>query len=98
MQLARKYQVKRLELLCLHAIESSLGPHNAMQLLEGANNTQNERLFIECRQYIVEHGAEIKRSGGLEELEALGGAKGLLRDSIDRYAQSQIGDSIDRDD
>ena len=87
MELARKYQVNRLELLCLQAIESSLGPQNAVQLLEGAHTTHNERLFAQCRKYIVEHGAEIKSGGGLEELQALGVAKGLLGDAIDRCVQ-----------
>ena len=86
MELARKYQVKRLELLCLSAIEDSLGPQNAIQLLEGAHTTYNERLFAQCRQYITDHSAEVKRSSGLEELQALGIAKGLLGDSIDRCA------------
>ena len=84
MELARKYQVKRLELLCLQAIEGSLGPQNAVQLLEGAHTTHNERLFAQCRKYIIEHGAEVKRGGGLEELQAIGVARGLLGDSIDR--------------
>merc|ERR1712166_745654 len=86
MELARKYQVKRLELMCLQAIEGSLGPQNAVQLLEGAHSTQNERLFAQCRQYIIEHGAEVKRGGGLEELHSIGVARGLLGDSIDRCA------------
>ena len=38
-ELARKRQVKRLELLCLQAIEGSLAPQNAVQLLEGAHST-----------------------------------------------------------
>ena len=78
--------MKRLELLCLQAIEGSLGPQNAVQLLEGAHSTQNERLFAQCRQYILEHGVEVKRGGGLEELETLGVARGLLGDAIDRCA------------
>ena len=84
LQLARKYQVTRLELLCLQAIEVSLGPHDVVQLLEAAHATSNERLFAQCRQYVVDHGAEVKRSGGLEELQDFGIAKGLLSDSIDR--------------
>lgn len=89
MELARKYQVKRLELLCLQAIEGSLAPQNAVQLLEGAHSTQNERLFAQCRHYITEHSVEAKRGGGLEELQGLGVARGLLGDAIDRCEQLQ---------
>jgi hypothetical protein len=89
MELARKYQVKRLELLCLQAIEGSLAPQNAVQLLEGAHSTQNERLFAQCRHYITEHSVEVKRGGGLEELQGLGVARGLLGDAIDRCEQLQ---------
>lgn len=86
MQLARKYQVKRLEMMCLQSIESSLGPDNVTQLLGGAHETQNDRLLSQCRQYIVTHGADVKENGGLDEVDSIGLVKGLLSDSIDRCA------------
>jgi hypothetical protein len=86
LQLAHKYQVPRLKLLCQQAIEASLEPQNAVQLLGAAHVTENERLFDQCRQYIVQHGVEVKRSGGLEDVEDLGVARGLLGDAIDRCA------------
>ena len=69
---------------CLQAIEGSMGARNVIQLLEVAHTTQNDRLLNECRQYVVEHSAEVKDSGALDELKALGTAKGLLGDVINR--------------
>ena len=69
MELARKYQVKRLELLCPQAIstEGGLGPQNAVLLLEGAHITHNEKLymFAQCWKCIIyrEHGVEVKQGG-----------------------------------
>ena len=81
--------MKRLELICQQAIECSLGPQNVVPILEGAHITQNERLFSQCRQYVAEHGLEVQARGGLDELQTLGMAKGLLADSIARCAHLQ---------
>ncbi|EOD39403.1 hypothetical protein EMIHUDRAFT_361353 [Emiliania huxleyi CCMP1516] len=86
-QLAHKYQVPRLELLCAQALQESVGPASAVPLLEAAHTTGDGRLLAHCRRFVADHAAEVRASGGVEQLRDLGVAKGLLGDALDQVAE-----------
>ncbi|EOD30318.1 hypothetical protein EMIHUDRAFT_365476, partial [Emiliania huxleyi CCMP1516] len=86
-QLAQKYQVPRLELLCAQALQESVGPASAVPLLEAAQTTGDGRLLAQCRRYVADHAAEVRASGGVEQLRNMGVAKGLLGDALDQVAE-----------
>ena len=86
-QLAHKYQVPRLELLCAQALQESVGPASAVPLLEAAHTTGDGRLLAQCRRYVADHAGEVRASGGVEQLRDLGVAKGLLGDALDQVAE-----------
>ena len=86
-QLAHKYQVPRLELLCAQALQERVGPASAVPLLEAAHTTGDGRLLAQCRRYVADHAAEVRASGGVEQLRDLGVAKGLLGDALDQVAE-----------
>ena len=85
--LAQKYQVPRLEVLCARALQESVGPATAVPLLEAARKTGDGRLLAQCRRYVADHAAEVRASGGVEQLRDLGVAKGLLGDALDQVAE-----------
>ena len=89
MQLANKFQVRRLELICLHKLHGSVGAESAVPLLEAsaAHAYNHPQLFGQCRRYFAQNGAEVKKAGGLEQLSDFPVAKGLLGDAIDRCEQ-----------
>ena len=87
MVLARKYQVRRLEMLCARALQERVGPANAVPLLEAACATEDDWLFTQCRRLVAERISAVRASGGVEQLRDLGVAKGLLGDAIDQVAQ-----------
>ena len=68
MLLARKYQVRRLELLCLQAVQGSVGAGNAVPLLQAAHHFDQPELFSQCRRFIAQNGVAVKEAGGLEQL------------------------------
>ena len=70
------YQVPRprLELLCAQALQESVGPASAVPLLEAAHTTGDGRLLAQCRRYVADHAAEVRASGGVEQLRDFGGA------------------------
>ncbi|EOD41568.1 hypothetical protein EMIHUDRAFT_349124 [Emiliania huxleyi CCMP1516] len=86
-ELAQMYQVPRLELLCAQALQESVGPASAVPLLEAAHATGDGRLLAQCRRYVADHAAEVRASGGVEQLRDLGVAKGLLGDALDQVAE-----------
>ena len=85
------YQVPRLELLCAQALQESVGPASAVPLLEAAHATGDGRLLAQCRRYVADHAAEVRASGGVEQLRDLGVAKGLLGDALDQVAELKMG-------
>ncbi|EOD25787.1 hypothetical protein EMIHUDRAFT_421393 [Emiliania huxleyi CCMP1516] len=86
-QLAQMYQVPRLELLCAQALQERVGPASAVPLLEAAHTTGDGRLLAQCRRFVADHAAEVRASGGVEQLRDLGVAKGLLGDALDQVAE-----------
>ena len=92
-ELAQMYQVPRLELLCAQALQERVAPATAVPLLEGqaAHATGDGRLLAQCRRYVADHAAEVRASGGVEQLRDLGVAKGLLGDALDQVAELQKG-------
>merc|ERR1711965_827368 len=90
-ELAQMYQVPRLELLCAQALQESVGPATAVPLLEAAHTMGDGRLLAQCRRYVADHAAEVRASGGVEQLRDLGVAKGLLGDALDQVAELQKG-------
>ncbi|EOD23182.1 hypothetical protein EMIHUDRAFT_349742, partial [Emiliania huxleyi CCMP1516] len=86
-ELAQMYQVPRLELLCAQALQESVGPATAVPLLEAAHTTGDGRLLAQCRRYVADHAAEVRASGGVEQLRDFGVAKGLLGDALDQVAE-----------
>ena len=48
MDLARRYQIKRLELLCQQQVEEGLDEHNAVPLMEASNALSHDRLASIC--------------------------------------------------
>ena len=86
-QLAQMYQVPRLELLCAQALQESVGPASAVPLLEAAHATGDGRLLAQCRRYVADNAAEVRASGGVEQLRDFGVAKGLLGDALDQVAE-----------
>ena len=81
------YQVPRLELLCAQALQESVAPATAVPLLEAAHTLGDGRLLAQCRRFVADHAAEVRASGGVEQLRDLGLLKGLLADSMDRVTQ-----------
>ena len=90
-QLAQMYQVPRLELLCAQALQESVAPATAVPLLEAAHTMGDGRLLAQCRRYVADHAAEVRASGGVEQLRDLGVAKGLLGDALDQVAELKMG-------
>ena len=86
-ELAQMYQVPRLELLCAQALQESVGPASAVPLLEAAHTMGDGRLLAQCRRFVADHAAEVRASGGVEQLRDLGVAKGLLGDALDQVAE-----------
>ena len=86
-ELAQMYQVPRLELLCAQALQESVGPASAVPLLEAAHATGDGRLLAQCRRYVADNAAEVRASGGVEQLRDFGVAKGLLGDALDQVAE-----------
>ncbi|EOD20531.1 hypothetical protein EMIHUDRAFT_355103 [Emiliania huxleyi CCMP1516] len=81
------YQVPRLELLCAQALQESVAPATAVPLLEAAHATGDGRLLAQCRRFVADHAAEVRASGGVEQLRDFGVAKGLLGDALDQVAE-----------
>merc|ERR1712216_681782 len=81
--------VRRLELICMHAIRGSVDAVSAVPLLEASavHNYNHPHLFGQCRRYIAQNGAEVKKAGGLEQLSDFPVTKGLLGDAMDRCEQ-----------
>ena len=46
-----------------------------------------EWLLAQCRRFVADHAAEVRASGGVEQLRDLGVAKGLLGDALDQVAE-----------
>ena len=90
-ELAQMYQVPRLELLCAQALQESVAPATAVPLLEAAHTMGDGRLLAQCRRFVADHAAEVRASGGVEQLRDLGVAKGLLGDALDRVAELKKG-------
>ncbi|EOD41273.1 hypothetical protein EMIHUDRAFT_433296 [Emiliania huxleyi CCMP1516] len=90
-QLAQMYQVPRLELLCAQALQESVAPATAVPLLEAAHTMGDGRLLAQCRRFVADHAAEVRASGGVEQLCDLGVAKGLLGDALDQVAELKKG-------
>ncbi|EOD39382.1 hypothetical protein EMIHUDRAFT_312979 [Emiliania huxleyi CCMP1516] len=86
-ELAQMYQVPRLELLCAQALQESVAPASAVPLLEAAHTTGDGRLLAQCRRFVADHAAEVRASGGVEQLRDFGVAKGLLGDALDQVAE-----------
>ncbi|EOD29066.1 hypothetical protein EMIHUDRAFT_365941, partial [Emiliania huxleyi CCMP1516] len=86
-ELAQMYQVPRLELLCAQALQESVAPATAVPLLEAAHTMSDGRLLAQCRRFVADHAAEVRASGGVEQLRDLGVAKGLLGDALDQVAE-----------
>ncbi|EOD08290.1 hypothetical protein EMIHUDRAFT_371997 [Emiliania huxleyi CCMP1516] len=86
-ELAQMYQVPRLELLCAQALQESVAPATAVPLLEAAHTLGDGRLLAQCRRFVADHAAEVRASGGVEQLRDFGVAKGLLGDALDQVAQ-----------
>ena len=86
-ELAQMYQVPRLELLCAQALQESVAPATAVPLLEAAHTMGDGRLLAQCRRYVADHAAEVRASGGVEQLRDFGVAKGLLGDALDQVAE-----------
>ncbi|EOD14074.1 hypothetical protein EMIHUDRAFT_311149 [Emiliania huxleyi CCMP1516] len=86
-ELAQMYQVPRLELLCAQALQESVGPASAVPLLEAAHTLGDGRLLAQCRRFVADHAAEVRASGGVEQLRDFGVAKGLLGDALDQVAE-----------
>ena len=68
-------------------MQESVGPASAVPLLEAAHATGDGRLLAQCRRYVADHAAEVRASGGVEQLRDLGVAKGLLGDALDQVAE-----------
>ncbi|EOD04281.1 hypothetical protein EMIHUDRAFT_372600, partial [Emiliania huxleyi CCMP1516] len=87
-ELAQMYRVPRLELLCAQALQESVAPATAVPLLEAAHTMGDGRpLLAQCRRYVADHAAEVRASGGVEQLRDFGVAKGLLGDALDQVAE-----------
>ncbi|EOD38811.1 hypothetical protein EMIHUDRAFT_224247 [Emiliania huxleyi CCMP1516] len=86
-ELAQMYQVPRLELLCAQALQESVAPATAVPLLEAAHTMGDGRLLAQCRCFVADHAAEVRASGGVEQLRDFGVAKGLLGDALDQVAE-----------
>ena len=93
LQLARKHGVERLAQLCLKALlEDQIAADTAVPLLEAAHNdASNERLFKKCRRFIRANGGAVKAAGGIDDLQQLEVAKGLLGDAIDEVERLRKG-------
>uniref|UniRef100_A0A0D3ILW1 BTB domain-containing protein n=1 Tax=Emiliania huxleyi (strain CCMP1516) TaxID=280463 RepID=A0A0D3ILW1_EMIH1 len=74
-ELAQMYQVPRLELLCAQALQEVVAPATAVPLLEAAHTTGDGRLLAQCRRYVADHAAEVRASGGVEQLRDFGVAE-----------------------
>ena len=90
-ELAQMYRVPRLELLCAQALQESVAPATAVPLLEAAHTTGDGRLLAQCRRYVADHAAEVRASGGVEQLRDISVAKGLLGDALDQVAELKMG-------
>ncbi|EOD20495.1 hypothetical protein EMIHUDRAFT_208373 [Emiliania huxleyi CCMP1516] len=86
-ELAQMYQVPRLELLCAQALQESVAPATAVPLLEAAHTLGDGRLLAQCRRFVADHAAEVRASGGVEQLRDFGVAKGLLGDALDQVVE-----------
>ena len=71
----------------MQALQESVGPASAVPLLEAAHTTGDGRLLAQCRRFVADNAAEVRASGGVEQLRDLGVAKGLLGDALDRVAE-----------
>ena len=86
MDLARRYQIRRLELLCQQAVEESLNEHNAVPLMEASNGLSHHRLASKCRHYVQSNTCAVMAAGGVAQLQSLDVAKGLLLDAMTKIA------------
>ena len=86
MDLARRYQIRRLELLCRHVVEKGLNEHNAVPLMEASNGLSHHRLASKCRNYVQSNTCAVLIAGGVAQLQSLNVAKGLLLDIITKVA------------
>jgi DNA-binding beta-propeller fold protein YncE len=90
LKLARKHGLTRLEALCTQLLDRGgklLTPGSAVPLLEGVVHHVREddgRLFDTHRAYMLGHGDEVVKAGGLDQLQELAVTKGLL---MDAYAE-----------
>ncbi|EOD25702.1 hypothetical protein EMIHUDRAFT_100655 [Emiliania huxleyi CCMP1516] len=57
------------------------------QKYQAAHTTGDGRLLAQCRRYVADHAAEVRASGGVEQLRNMGVAKGLLGDALDQVAE-----------
>ena len=72
------------------AAGESVRPENAAPLLEAAQHTScssDGRLLAQCHRYVADHAAEVRASGGVEQLRDLGMANGLLGDALDQVVE-----------
>ena len=82
MDLARRYQIKRLELLCQQQVEEGLDEHNAVPLMEASNALSHDRLASRCRNYVQGNPSAVLAADGVAQLQSLKLAKGLLLDAM----------------
>uniref|UniRef100_A0A0D3JNB6 BTB domain-containing protein n=2 Tax=Emiliania huxleyi TaxID=2903 RepID=A0A0D3JNB6_EMIH1 len=91
-ELAQMYQVPRLELLCAQALQESVAPATAVPLLEAAHTTGDGRLLAQCRRYVADHAAEVRASGGVEQLRELWRGQGVASGTrFDQVAELKKG-------
>ena len=83
--LVRSHHLMVRPLLC-QAIADAVRAETAVPFLESANTMDDKHLFAQCRSFIAAHPAEVRRSGGVEQLRDLSVAKGLLADAMDEVA------------
>ena len=90
MDLARRYQLKRLELLCQQCLVADFSAENVVPLIEASHRLNHHSLVGMCRSYIQENSGAILAANGVQRLESLAVAKGLLLDSMLKVASYEV--------
>ena len=86
LDLARRYQLARLEALCQQQIEEALTEHNVLPLMEASHRLNHDRLVFKCRQYESKNTASVLASGSAAQLDSLQVTRGLLLDAMKKVA------------
>ena len=88
MDLARRFQLKRFEILCQRAVEAGLDGNNVLPLMDASHRLHHDRMVSRCRQYVTSNAPAILAAGSVQQLASLPVAKALLLDALSRQASA----------